>query len=230
VLEGVPHPFGRTSTRRLGEPLELSGRAVVFSNELFDAQPCDRYLRTSDGWGEILVERLGDTLREIQAPVTALPGDLPPDAPEGYRFDAPREATRLAETIANAPWQGLFIAFDYGKSYVELATETPQGSARAYYRHRQSNDLLARPGEQDLTCHVCWDWIQGALTRSGFAVDAVRAQDTFLVTQAGEALERLLQEEAGHFSRRKQAVMQLLHPAHLGRKFQVLTAWRSGGE
>mgnify|MGYP003347625901 CR=1 FL=1 len=67
-------------------------------------------------------------------------------------------ATALLETIAAQPWTGLFLTCDYGRSLHELLTEYPAGTARAYHRHRQSNDLLAQPGEQDLTRHLCWDW------------------------------------------------------------------------
>src|SRR5262245_17103937 len=42
ILQGVPHGFAATRTLRVGAPLELSGECVVFSNELFDAQPCTR--------------------------------------------------------------------------------------------------------------------------------------------------------------------------------------------
>ena len=47
VLEHVLHPFASSRTCRLGQPLELSGRCVVFSNELFDAQPCRRFVARS---------------------------------------------------------------------------------------------------------------------------------------------------------------------------------------
>ena len=93
---------------------------------------------------------------------------LPSTAPEGYRIDMPLAAADLAERIAALPWSGLFLAFDYGKSWRELAGDTPAGTVRAYSRHRQSNALLAQPGEQDLTCHVCWDWIGESARRPRF--------------------------------------------------------------
>ena len=63
---------------------------------------------------------------------------------EGYLIDAPFAATALAEKIAGQSWTGLFVAFDYGKSWRELIEAAPAGTARAYHRHTQSNDLLAR--------------------------------------------------------------------------------------
>jgi SAM-dependent MidA family methyltransferase len=107
-----------------------------------------------------------------------------------------------------------------------LTEEFPAGTARAFVRHTQSNDLLADPGEQDLTCDVCWDWLADCLRAKGFPNPAVESQEAFFVRHAGDALSRLMAVEAGRFSPRKQAVMHLLHPAHLGQKFQILHGLR----
>jgi SAM-dependent MidA family methyltransferase len=118
------------------------------------------------------------------------------------------------------------VAFDYGKSWRELCEETPTGTVRAYRRHRQGNDVLARPGEQDLTCHVCWDWLAEALVAEGFAPPALESQEAFLVHHASAALARIASAEAGGLSARKLGVLELLHPGNLGQKFQVLSARR----
>ena len=123
----------------------------------------------------------------------------------------------------------MFVAFDYGKSWRELAEETPAGTVRAYFRHRQSNALLAQPGEQDLTCHVCWDWLGDALSAHGFDPPVVESQEAFFVHHAAPALSRLTVAEAGRLSSRKLGVMQLIHPGNMGRQFQVLWARRTRG-
>jgi SAM-dependent MidA family methyltransferase len=107
-----------------------------------------------------------------------------------------------------------------------LATATPGGTIRAYHRHVQSNDLLARPGEQDLTGHVCWDWMAQALAAHGFAGPTVESQEAFFVRHAAGFIEATIQAEAARPSARKQALLQLLHPAGFGQKFQVLWATR----
>jgi SAM-dependent MidA family methyltransferase len=132
----------------------------------------------------------------------------------------------LAEELARQAWSGLFVAFDYGKSLRELSEATPAGTARAYHRHTQSNDLLARPGEQDLTCHVCWDWLSDALHQNGFVSPVTESQEAFLIRHAGEAIAAISASEASRASQRKLSLLQLLHPAHLGQKFQVLHARR----
>lgn len=238
VLAGVAaHPFAAARVLRVGETLELSGACVVFSNELFDAQPVRRFVRHAEAWHELGV-RLNE---EPDGTVRLAEADLgPPDAetlaflpglavtPEGYVFDAPRAAAELAAALAGQPWHGLFVAFDYGKSFAELGHSVPAGTARAYYRHSQSPDLLARPGEQDLTAHVCWDWLVAALAAGGCPVPEVQSQESFLVHHAGdwigEQLARETTRSAGSSSPRKRALMHLLHPGQMGQKFQVLHA------
>jgi SAM-dependent MidA family methyltransferase len=226
VLAGVSHPFKEARAVRLGEALEIAGACVVFSNELFDAQPFRRFVFHGGAWREIGVADRGEMLAEIEMPPAAPPAALPVNVPEGYVFDAPLAAAALAQRIAAKPWTGLFMACDYGKSLRELAETTQAGTARAYFRHTQSNDLLAQPGEQDLTCHVCWDWLVDALAGEGFAAPVVESQETFFVRHAADFAAAMVSAEAGRFSRRKLSLMQLLHPAHLGRKFQVLHARR----
>jgi SAM-dependent MidA family methyltransferase len=225
LLAGVKHPFAGVRTLHVGDPLALSGDCVVFSNELFDAQPYVRTVWRRGHWWEIGVALRGQTLVEVELAIDALRGPVHPGT-DGYRFDQPLAAAALADEIAVQPWRGLFVAIDYGKTLRELARETPAGTARAYYRHTQSNDLLARPGEQDLTCHVCWDWLSDALRRHGFANPSLEFQETFLVYYAGEAIAAISAAEAATLSPRKLALMQLLSPAKMGQKFQVLHAVR----
>lgn len=226
VMKGVTHPFANVRTLRVGDPLEISGRCIVFSNELFDAQPFRRFIARAGHWREIGVKLQGPSLVFTERDTAIPPRDLPASPPDGYVIDAPVAATALARTIASQAWSGLFLAFDYGKIWRELIEACPAGTARAYFRHTQSNDLLARPGEQDLTCHVCWDWLAEALREHGFASPQVESQELFFVRHAGDFLAACTAAEAPHFSRRKLALLQLLHPAHLGQKFQVLHAWR----
>jgi SAM-dependent MidA family methyltransferase len=233
VLQGVAHAFGGAEVRRLGEPLTLPARCVVFSNELFDAQPCHRLVWRGGAWRELGVALVDDKLREVEMPawsaeVAAMGAGLPAEAAEGYLLDLPLHAVGLIETLAAQPWEGLLVAIDYGKTWRQLSTETPAGTVRAYARHHQTGDLLAQPGGQDLTCHVCWDWLEEALRRHGFAVPRLESQESFLTHHAGEVLSAIVAEEAGRTSARKQAVVQLLHPGNMGQKFQVLRARRAG--
>jgi SAM-dependent MidA family methyltransferase len=225
VMAGVAHPFGAVHILHIGEPIEAAGRCVVFSNELFDAQPFHRFVFRRGAWRELGVTLQNGKLVEIElAELTA----AAPSAtmPEGYIFDAPLAAASLAERIAGRKWTGLFVACDYGKGLRELMESCPAGTARAYHRHAQFNDLLARPGQQDITCHICWDWLGDALSRHGFTTPTLESQEAFFIHHAAEVIAATSAAEAARFSQKKLALMQLLHPSHLGQKFQVLHARR----
>ena len=226
ILAGVKHPFARAETFRVGDPVELTGNCVVFSNELFDAQPFRRFIFKNRAWRELGVAVRETTFVQVALADSELPPALPSSAPEDYVIDAPLAAAELARQIASQRWSGLFLACDYGKSWAELIEATPSGTARAYFQHTQSNELLARPGEQDLTCHVCWDWLDNALRETGFAASTVESQESFFIKHAGKFIEATTAAEAAHFSRKKLSLLQLLHPSHLGQKFQVLHARR----
>lgn len=231
VLAGVEHPFGRVRAIRVGDPLDLRKPAVVFSNELFDAQPFRRVVFRG-GWCELGVALDGDgvpvwtELPALSAPVAAICHELPETAPDGYVIDLPLAAAELARRIAAQPWTGLFLAFDYGRTWQQLVTEYPAGTARAYARHRQHADLLAQPGEQDLTCHVCWDWIEAALRAGGFAPIARESQEAFFVRRATAEIDALFQRDRDPLSPRRTQLKHLLHPALLGQRFEALWAIR----
>ena len=224
ILANVSHEFREAKSARLGDALTVTGDCIVFSNELLDAQPFVRSQCRNGQWIELGVELRGDTLVEVA--LDNRPPCVPVSCMDGYNFDQPHAAATLVETIAAQDWHGLFVAIDYGKTYRELIEDTPAGTARAYHRHKQSNDLLARPGGQDLTCHVCWDWISDALTRHGFTEPGLDFQESFFIRHAGERIAAWSAADAATFSPRKLSLLQLLHPSHLGQKFQVLHALR----
>lgn len=230
VLSGVVHPFASYRTAPLRTPLSLEGPCVVFSNELFDAQPCRRFVKRSDGWREVFV-RLDPARGLLEEEREGnLPSYLPENTSIGYRLDAPEAAAELLDSIVSDQWWGLFLAFDYGKSWEQLATVTPQGTARAYFRHTQTNDLLARPGRQDLTCHVCWDWLALPLQDRGFGASSLETQEAFFIGRAGRQIELLMTADSSASNPIRRSLMQLLHPTYLGQKFEVLHAFREPGK
>jgi len=224
--------FASVETRRLGEALEPGAKSVVFANEWLDAQPFHRLVFRRGEWRELGVRVDGPALEEVELAEMsrevekALREDLPTETEEGYLLDISLDAEARLRELAAKPWKGLLILADYGYDWEDLARERPAGTARAYFRQEASRDLRARPGEQDLTCHVCWDRLERVLREGGFAGVTVERQEAFFLHHAKAAVEGIMSGTAGRFSPERQTLMELLHPAHLGHKFQVLRGRR----
>jgi SAM-dependent MidA family methyltransferase len=231
ILRDIAHPFAAYQTISYGQPFVFPEKSVVFSNELFDAQPFSRVVWRGGRWRELGVALNGRHLREVELPefspeLAAFADRLPKIADENYHIDVPVGTVPVLERIISPKWTGLFLAFDYGKPWSELAEHTPAGTLRTYHRQKMGGDLYARPGKQDITGHVCWDWLEDGLVQAGFGQATVDSQEAFFMRQATEALAAMTKAEASSFSPRKRMLMQLLHPANMGQKFQALYALR----
>lgn len=232
LLDGVAHGFAQVSCVRLGESRRVPERAVVFSNELFDAQPFHRLVWRAGAWRELGVAWGGGGFGWAELPALSrelgpLVPRLPASAEDGYTLDVPWRAVRLLEEIAAPGWRGLFLAFDYGRTWQQIAEEYPQGTGRAYAAHRQSSELLAAPGQQDLTCHVCWNWLDEALRAAGFQTVQRESQEAFFVKHASAAIEAIVRREPSPLAPGRSQLKQLLHPALMGHKFEALWGLRA---
>ena len=232
VLQGVEHNFGATKTIRLFDSLDIPPKAIVFANEWLDAQPFRRFrFDKSQGWLERGVEVTESGLREIDMHQS---GDIPPflkeispDTPHDYLLDLPTGAKESLVNLCSKEWNGLFLTFDYGLSLEDFTRRRPEGVARGYRGHRLSSDILAFPGEQDITCHVCWDMLEDVLMDHGFVEVQVERQESFLLGHASSACKAIVTGKAGEFDPDRQTLMELLHPGNMGAKFQALRGIRS---
>ncbi len=232
LLRNRTHPFQSTRTFRLGQNIALEGPLVVFSNELFDAQPFYSVCFEGNAWRERGVSLSGNGIQlssrqSISTEIQSYVAQLPDIAPEGYTVDLPVTAVTLLNSICEPPWTGAFIAFDYGKTWKALCYDTPQGTARAYRNHKQVPNLLESLGQQDLTCHICWDWLESALEKRGFDDIALESQESFALKRAPRFIEETFASGPGFSSPAKNQLRQLVHPSLMGQKFQAISGIRT---
>jgi len=233
VLDGVEHHFKETLTLRLGDVLEIPDTAIVFANEWLDAYPFHRVCFDSEkGWQELGVAMANDecleeiTLPELTPPVQAIRGRLPETTSEGYVLDLTVDATHALREVVRQPWHGAFLCFDYGKTWEELTHAHPSGTGRAYFRHQAEKNLLKNPGHQDLTCHLCWDFMVETLQETGFKNIQVDRQESFFMHRAAPVIRDIIQNKRTGLDGDTQTLMELLHPARMGDAFQALCAVR----
>lgn len=232
LLIDEEHPFKTYRALRQGDALTVSGQAIVFANEWLDALPFHRLCYHHGSWKECGVAINSDGvlsecfLPELSAEVAAIQDRLPASADEGFRIDLPLAAESALAALLSQSWTGVLVLFDYGKRWETLIHEYPQGTARTYQQHTQGNDLLADPGQRDITCDVIWDPLEAICRARGFESVCVQRQESFFMHHAQQALATIMQQQAGKFSPLKQTLMELLHPGNLGHRFQVLSGIR----
>jgi SAM-dependent MidA family methyltransferase len=224
--------FGR-KVRWVGQLSELARRVrgVVFSNELLDAMPVRRFGWDAGRgswfeWGVGLeAERFVWAKMSNGAVAPPLAGrweELLGVLPDGFTLDMAPAATNWWAEAANALDAGRLVAIDYGLTEEEFfAPERRNGTLRAYRRHRQSADVLTRPGEQDITAHPNFSAIQAAGHEAGLETESFTTQEEFLMRIAarmsggGGGLEEWTPGRARQFR-------TLTNPQLLGRSFRVL--------
>ena len=101
-----------------------------------------------------------------------------------------------------------------------MRPERTHGTLRAYRGHTVNDDLLASPGEQDLTAHVNFAVLQAAGEAAGLRTVELSSQERFLTRVAAEL-------PGGWTAADTRQLRTLVHPGHLGRAFRVLVQERA---
>lgn len=198
-----------------GDEMPHVDGGVVFSNELWDALPVDVAVCRGDGvWMTRLVEPSGNGWRWCDGDADER-GYLRhhfPHAADGDLAEVPVDMHSLVNSLGahlHACW---LVSVDYGYTSPELSQRN-LGTHLSIRQHRIVQDVLARPGEQDITAHVNFDVLASELARVGF-VSELKTLTQWLLELDDVAVERALQA-GGH-----QQLQHLI--THFGDRFRVL--------
>jgi NADH dehydrogenase [ubiquinone] 1 alpha subcomplex assembly factor 7 len=172
----------------------------LVANEFFDALPVRQYVKTERGWCErMITEKNGElvfALAPVPLPPAAVPAGLE-QAPQGGVHETSPAAGALAEDIARiiTARGGAALVIDYGYGDRAGFAETLQ----AVGGHRFV-DVLAEPGEDDLSAHVDFAALAAAGKRGGASVFGPVTQGAFLanigITERAEQLMKSNPDEA----------------------------------
>jgi SAM-dependent MidA family methyltransferase len=229
--------FGQ-KVRWLDTPLESQAgqfTGIIFANELLDAFPVRRLgwdagQREWFEWGVVCQgEQFGWTRLQgaVNAPeVSLLPTELLAVLPDGFTTESCPAAEEWWAAAGNCLASGWLLTLDYGLAEEEFfAPQRAQGTLRAYRRHRGNGDVLATPGEQDLTAHVNFSRIQRAGENVGLSTQCLTTQAEFIMAIAKKYWSEM-QLLGGWGAAQSRELQTLMHPEHFGRAFRVLVQAR----
>jgi SAM-dependent MidA family methyltransferase len=231
----------RVTYSRLDELSTSFETCIVFSNELLDAFPVHRVTMRD---GQLLELCVGALKGEgAFAWIPEEPSDVRLASylesagillAEGQVAEVNLAAGDWLKTVASIIKRGYVITVDYGAEASELysAAHRREGTLRGFRRHRFVENVLAHPGEQDLTTTVDWTNFKRVGLEHGLRTVGLLAQDQFLL-RAGllDQLERMTARAASEADALilRTSAREMILPGGMSGSFQVLTQEKSGG-
>lgn len=217
------------------EDVEID-RGVVFSNELLDAFPVHRVTKRDGrlqafyvgiGEDEEFEWTLGEPHSDYRQRLLDYLEEFDVQLGEGQVVEVSFEIEDWLRRVAARMRAGFVVTVDYGADAGDLYSTVAgtDGTLRGFHRHRFVDELLARPGEQDLTTTVNWSFVKSCGARLGFEVVEFERQDKFLL--AAGILEQLAVEARkceGDVERLRlsTAAREMILPDGMAAHFQVL--------
>ena len=163
---------------------------------------------------------------EQQAELRFDPSVPAEERPDGWVAEVSPSAGEWMKRIGDCLVRGEALIIDYGYTLEEWRQgRFPEGSALAYRRHRVVSDLLAAPGDQDLTAHVNFSQLMEAGGESGLRLRRFESQAKFLMgigqeDEFGDVFAGC--DSEAERLRRAQLLKTLILPQGMGEAFRVL--------
>ncbi len=208
-------------------------RGAIIANELLDALPVIRLVKSRAGYQEQVIEVDGDNLalgyRQTNDPrIRQRLDDL--GLADGYQTEINFRAEAWVEALSEVLEEGLILLLDYG--YCRAEYYHPQrdvGTFLCYFRHTAADNPLHCPGLQDMTAHIDFTAMAEAATCGGLQVAGFTTQANFLISCG--ILDQLAgQSEDDGYLDALAPVKQLLLPGGMGEVFKVMALTRGFSE
>ncbi|HUF18317.1 MAG TPA: SAM-dependent methyltransferase [Thermoanaerobaculia bacterium] len=218
---------------------------LILSNELFDAFPSARLVQREEGLHELWVREDGGALEWSEKPARAAYvsyfAEREIALETGQFADVSLEWSDVYRSLCERMERGLIVTIDYGFPQKQLFDVRIRryGTAAAFTGHQVHRDLLARPGEQDLTAHINFSDLLNAGERAGLKTLLFERQAKFLLAlgitdhplfapvadEPTGSLADALDREA-----ERQAARRLILPEGIGEEMRVLVQGRGIAE
>jgi SAM-dependent MidA family methyltransferase len=229
LQQHCPHLFEKISWL---DELPGNFKGVVVANELLDALPVHRVIKSGGQWleqtvqwqdnkfswgmAELTSQRLKQRLVNIESQL----GELP----EGYCTEINLAAEDWVSSIADQIDEGYVLLVDYGYSQHEYYhPQREQGSLLCHYRHQAHDDPFVYPGLQDITAHVDFTAMADSALDAELKVRGFTTQMLFLMDCGlNELAESMSSENAEQQLQLATQIRKLTLPQEMGESFKVI--------
>ncbi len=166
-------PGNRATFIQSLDELPRDGAHLFFSNELYDAFPFARLVQRAEQLHELWVTEREGVLDWSEHEAASQYDDYFAtrgiELTEGQFADLTLEWEAFYGDVARFLERGMIVTIDYGYPQDKLFHPRARrfGTAAAYSGQRVTRDLLADPGEQDLTAHINFTDLERAGERRG---------------------------------------------------------------
>jgi SAM-dependent MidA family methyltransferase len=248
IIDDVSEDSRRLSRERLAtvaekvEYCELDQLAeinpgIFFSNELVDAFPVHLLTLEDGAVRELYVELEGDghfkfSARPVSASkLTQFLERQSVDLKEGQVVEVNLHISDWLSSIAEKLTAGYVITVDYGAEQDELygLPERFKGTLRAFRQHQFVDDVLAEPGQYDITASVNWTQVRTIGERLGLSCISLDRLDQFLLREGLlEELQRRLDASTSEAEKLEitTRAREMILPGGMASHFQVMVQRR----
>jgi len=229
--------IGAALPRYLGNVIWLSAlpesfSGVVIANEVLDALPVERFLKSGQRTyrRSVAVEGNGFVWKTEIAPkllrraVKDIESGIGYQLPEGYESEISLGLAAWIFDLAASMTQGFVFLLDYGISQREYyAPDRSSGWLRCHFRHYAHSNPLIYPGIQDLTAWVNFTEVANAAFDGGLQVAGYLSQAQFLLHGgAQQELSEVSELPTAARIQLLQEVKLLMMPGEMGEHFKCL--------
>ena len=151
---------------------------LIVANEFFDALPIHQIVRTEGGWRQRMVSAQDGCFMFTDGPLVphAIIPDILKDSPVGSVLETCPDAVDIMRQLSQRIGEqgGAIILIDYGYDGPAIGDTLQAVSAHCFA------DILAEPGERDLTAHVDFTTLGAMAELCGVAVHGPVEQGLWL--------------------------------------------------
>lgn len=204
---------------------------VLIANEVLDALPVKRFMKTAEGLWESYITVENNAFQEVFLPPKHHLFDglksFAEHWPIGYQSELNTAAASLLSDCSKVLKKGAMIWIDYGfPEHEYYHPDRMGGTIMCHYQHKTHPNPLINVGEQDVTAHVNFTQLADSAYSLGWDIAGYTNQAAYLVSLG--IVERAESFYETNILKKREVLSLLLNPSEMGELFKVMVltkAW-----